>query len=426
MPGQNVFVQISIIYCMVHMLVLFALFYEYGGSRRRFWTVTGIVIGLISVVCLYLLFTRGVAAMGQYGLVIGTLPTLLLFFAFAKDRNAKFVFIFCLADTINMWIQLSSGLIDYALGGGGIITLALRVIIYPLLEYVVWRWLRQPFFEIGDSFRGGWTLFAALTGVCYVILALVSIYPTVIFQRPEDIPMAVMLLVLVALTYTTIFIVLHQQNELFRARERQRTFEIQSAMMGRRVSELCDAEKRFRFERHDMRHRLLAVSALLQQNDIKAALDYIGASRQALDSTTVEHYCADPALDAILGSYFRQARELGARLETHIDLPGQLPMPAAELSTVFANALENMIHAVRELPAGERCMVCKCIGSPCLMMEFSNPCGKEARIGPDGLPVSGDTGHGIGTRSIVAFAEKYGAVYSFRIENGWFKLRLAL
>lgn len=144
MPSQNIYVQLSIIYCMVHMLVLFSLFYEYRGSRRRFWSVTGPVIGLLSAVFVYLLVTRGVAVMGQYGLVLGAVPTLLLFFAFAKDRNAKFVFIFCLADTVNIWLQLSSGLIDYAVGGGGLVTLFLRVSAYPVLEYVVWRWLRRP------------------------------------------------------------------------------------------------------------------------------------------------------------------------------------------------------------------------------------------------------------------------------------------
>lgn len=71
-------------------------------------------------------------------------------------------------------------------------------------------------------------------------------------------------------------------------------------------------------------------------------------------------------------------------------------------------------------------MICKCISTPCLMMEFSNPCRKSACLGPDGLPVPRSTGGGIGTRSIAAFAEKYQAVCSFQIENGWFKLRLAL
>lgn len=165
---------------------------------------------------------------------------------------------------------------------------------------------------------------------------------------------------------------------------------------------------------------------MLQNSDTQAALDYIGASRQTLEAIEMEHYCSNPALDAILSSYFRQAKALGVRLETHIDLPAELPVPVAALSTVFANALENMIHAVRQLPEGERCMVCRCISSPCVIMEFSNPCGRDVCIGADGLPVPQGAGHGIGTRSIAAFAEKYQAVCSFQIENGWFRLRIVL
>ena len=131
-------------------------------------------------------------------------------------------------------------------------------------------------------------------------------------------------------------------------------------------------------------------------------------------------------LDAILSSYFRRAKDLGIQVKTQLAIPEELPVPVAELSTVFANALENMIHEVQKLPPDERCMVCKCITSPRLMIEFSNPCTEDVTIGADGLPVTRDTGHGIGTRSIMAFAEKHRAVCSFRAENGWFKLQMAL
>ena len=131
-------------------------------------------------------------------------------------------------------------------------------------------------------------------------------------------------------------------------------------------------------------------------------------------------------LDAILVAYFQRAKEMGIQVETELAIPDNLPVPAAELSTVFANALENMIHAVQTLPAEERKIVCKCINSPRLMIEFSNPCAEEVQIDADGLPIANDMGHGIGTRSIAAFAEKNRAVYSFRMEDGWFKLQLAL
>ena len=327
---------------------------------------------------------------------------------------------------MSMWVQLSTGLIDYALDGGGAVTLLLRLVSYPLLEYAVWRWLRRPFLEIGSSFRRGWTLFAALTGTCYVILALVSVYPTMIFQRPEDIPMAVALLVLVALTYTTIFIVLRQQNELSRVRERQRILEAQAGMMERRAFEVRRSEEKLAIERHNLRHRLQSVAALVQQGDGAAALEYIGASQQALDGTSRPRLCQNVVLDALLSSYLEHIRELGIALETRIVIPDTLPVDATELSTVFANALENAVQACEGVPQAERRICCTCVAEPRLMFEIGNTYAGAVTFGPDGLPLSERPGHGLGTRSIMAFAEKHGAVCRFRAENGWFKVQVAL
>lgn len=138
------------------------------------------------------------------------------------------------------------------------------------------------------------------------------------------------------------------------------------------------------------------------------------------------HWCSNAVLDAILTAYFQRAKEKNIRLDVNLAIPDELPIPAAELSTVFANALENMIHEVERLPMEERRMICKCISAPRLMLEFSNPCRGEVKFGSDGLPLTQGSGHGIGTRSIAAFAEKHHAVCSFRMEHGWFKLQLAL
>lgn len=426
MPDQNIFIQISIIYCMVHMYVLLLLLYEHRGSKRAFWIGLVCIFTVTSSICLWIMFTQGIAAMGQWGVLIASVPTLIYFFIMSRQRNAQFVFLFCFCDTVCMWIELTTGLIDYAVGGGGVVTLVLRLVTLPLLEYAVWRWLRRPFLEMSHMVRKGWLLFAILTGVCYLILVILSVYPTNLLLRPQDMPLAVMVLALIALAYCTIFLVLFEQLHVLEAQERQRAFELQSAMVEQRVTELQSAEERFRVERHDLKHRLLTIAELLQKNDVDEALNYIGASQQALDATAVEHYCDHPALDAILNSYFRQAKELGVQLDAHIDLPKELPVSTADLSTVFANALENMLHAMEKLPVEERRMVCKCVATPCLMMEFSNPCGEDVCLGPDGLPIAHSPGHGVGTRSIAAFAEKYGAICTFRVENGWFRLRIAL
>ncbi|HCH97703.1 MAG TPA: hypothetical protein DFI63_06770 [Lachnospiraceae bacterium] len=42
------------------------------------------------------------------------------------------------------------------------------------------------------------------------------------------------------------------------------------------------------------------------------------------------------------------------------------------------------------------------------------------------LRFSDGTGHGTGTRSIMAFCEKHNAFYDFSTESGWFKLVITL
>lgn len=180
MTSPNLLVQVSIIYCMVHMYLFLFLFYEYRCSKRTFRIAAVVVFSIVTALCLWIFFTWGIAAMGQWGVLVGSIPTLLFFLVMSQQRNAQFVFIFCFSDTVCMWIELASALIDHAVGGGGVVTFFLRIIAFPLLEYAAWRWLRRPFLEISHVVHKGWTLFAVLTGICYLILVMLSVYPTVI------------------------------------------------------------------------------------------------------------------------------------------------------------------------------------------------------------------------------------------------------
>lgn len=406
--------EISVLYSMVHMLVLFFLVYEFRCSRRTFILATSLVIGSISMAVAWILFHWGIAAAGQYGMVIAALPTLIYFFLMSKERNARFVFIFCMADTIAIWIQLFSAIVDYVLLGDGLVTFLLRLVMFPVAEYALWRWGRRPFFEMLHTIRRGWTLFAIMTGVSYLLLAQVSVYPSSLLDRPEDIPIAAMILALVALTYTTIFLVLHGQLKVFHAQERQRILEVQASMMERRALEVRQTEEQLAIERHDLRHRLLTVASLVEQGDPSAAMEYIGASQTVLDQSRRQHYCKNIVLDAILSSYFEQAARLEIAVEARLDIPDELPVDSTELSTVFANALENAIHACGQLPPDQRSILCTCAAKPRFIFEIANPCGASIRFGPDGLPQSDRDGHGLGVRSITAFAEKHGAVCRFR------------
>ena len=201
---------------------------------------------------------------------------------------------------------------------------------------------------------------------------------------------------------------------------------MQVSALQSRVEAARATDEAIRIERHDLRHKLQAVAALVEKDAKADALAYIGASQNLLDELKPVRWCQNPVLDAIFASYFEQARQQGIPVEANLAIPDELPVDATELSTVFANALENAIHACAALPESKRKIICKCINRPQLMFEVANTYAGEVRFDANGLPLSERRGHGIGTRSIAAFCEKHGASCAYSARDGWFRIRVIL
>lgn len=373
-----------------------------------------------------ILFLCGIEVLGTYTFFSGTLTSLAYFLIVAKDRGGRFFFTFCLVDTVFLWVMIVTGLIDYAVGSEGLVNFILRLIAFALIVPAAWFRARKPYLRLLHTVSSGWWLFTAMTGIFYIALTIMAGVPTNLRLRPEDMPATVLVLILLPLTYMTIFRVILQQHALMESAERQKMLELQAVAIEHRGMEFRQAQELMRIERHDLRHRFQTLHTMLQNGQTGEAMQYIESAQQTLTESRMEHYCANPILDAVLVTYFHQAKMLGIRVEAQLAIPDDLPVPAADLSTVFANALENMIHAVKDLPADQRVIHCKCIHQPRMMLEFTNPHAGEVHFSADGLPVSEKASHGIGTRSIKAFAEKYNAICSFRDEDGLFKLQLAL
>lgn len=127
--------------------------------------------------------------------------------------------------------------------------------------------------------------------------------------------------------------------------------------------------------------------------------------------------CENPALDAIIRYYLEKAREKGIQTEYHLDIPARLSVSDAELSVVFANALENAIRACENLGEGKsKKIMISCASRPKFVMQISNTCGKVS-FNQDGFPISSREGHGLGIKSIQAFAEKNNALLDYELNK---------
>ena len=108
-----------------------------------------------------------------------------------------------------------------------------------------------------------------------------------------------------------------------------------------------------------------------------------------------------------------------------LSFPEPLPVDEAELATVFANAIENAIHACEKLDADKRRIDVKVLTSPRFMLQISNSYDGAVEFDENSIPVTHEEGHGFGTRSIVAFCNKNKAFYEFKADSEMFRLRIS-
>ena len=129
-------------------------------------------------------------------------------------------------------------------------------------------------------------------------------------------------------------------------------------------------------------------------------------------------------MDAVLSSYLHKAEIRHIQINHKIAFPEQIPVNESELATVFANALENAINACEKLDPEKRFIEIKVLNHPRFIVQISNSFDGNIEFDKNGIPVSHESGHGFGTRSIVAFCEKNNAFYQFKTSGDKFSLYL--
>ncbi len=181
--------------------------------------------------------------------------------------------------------------------------------------------------------------------------------------------------------------------------------------------------------RHDMRHHIAALAALLQQEDNEGAREYLAEWQGQLTAVEAETWCRNSAVNGVLSAYLAQARDVGCELEVDVALPEALPFDNMDLCVVLANALENALHACEKLPEETRRI--RLSAALADQRRFTvcveNPCPTPLTFDDKGFPiVPRREGHGQGLKSIAAVAEKYCGVFQCGCGDGLFTLRVVL
>ena len=179
--------------------------------------------------------------------------------------------------------------------------------------------------------------------------------------------------------------------------------------------------------RHNFRQHILVISGLTESGRIDELRDYLSQFTDSV-STGYKMYCMNHAIDAAASHYDRIAREQGTAVTWSLELPADLTVKEADYCAIFGNLIENALNAVKNLPAEQRSVkvVSSMLSKFMTGLSINNPFAGTIVFGKNGLPISGEEGHGIGLVSVMNTVNRYGGSMNITAEGGTFSVDIIL
>lgn len=179
--------------------------------------------------------------------------------------------------------------------------------------------------------------------------------------------------------------------------------------------------------RHDMRHHFSLIKGYLADGEVQRAEEYLAQAREDIDTITPEHYCENETVNLILSAFAGKAKAKGVALSIDVNLPKQLPFVETELCALLSNGLENAVDAASKVEnILLRNISFNCRTSENRLLIYIENSYSGTVVLENGLPRSSHEGHGFGTKSMAAIAEKHNGYCSCEADGKTFVLRVVL
>ena len=181
-------------------------------------------------------------------------------------------------------------------------------------------------------------------------------------------------------------------------------------------------EKQLRILRHDMKHLLISVASLINNNKHDEAIELINQYTKVIENNSDKNYCRDPFINALLDYYVAACKASHIKFEVKVNnFEDVLDIPPAELSIFISNCLDNAIRASMKLSEEKRFISFTFLNNDGrLILRIRNNYNGTIILDENKKPTSIYSGHGIGTTSIQHFADRHGLMLNYDIKEDTF------
>ncbi len=196
--------------------------------------------------------------------------------------------------------------------------------------------------------------------------------------------------------------------------------------MESRLRMMDEMEQQNNVALHDRRHFNNMLLELLRSGKTDEAIKTL--NRQVSSSPeTIKTYCENTTVNAAISYYGALMEYNNFDFITDLDIPEDLSIDSMELAIVLSNLLENAVHACEKMSVtSEKYIRFTAIYTGQLLIEVENPYDGIIKTDENGYPESDVAGHGVGTKSVIAFAETYGSLIEYNFNDGKFLVRMII
>ena len=220
-------------------------------------------------------------------------------------------------------------------------------------------------------------------------------------------------------------LILQNYHIAFEKSKEKEKLEMQMKQVINQFQIRVEKDRQMKIIRHDTRHVLTIVSTLLKEGKKKKAIEFIDEQINLIDSTKVTTYCKDAIINAIIYYYKELCDKNNIKLNIRVkNIDNCLKINTSEVAILLANCLENSFNAVNKLKENREINFIFINNNGVLLMQISNPYEGEIKLDKKNKPINTNENHGIGTKSIQEFVDKYNLMLDYEITKEKFSISI--
>ncbi|MCM1181725.1 MAG: ATP-binding protein, partial [Clostridium sp.] len=304
------------------------------------------------------------------------------------------------------------------------VDIIVRFVIMFIMLFVTAFKIRKPFLE-GLDF-----LIEEMDAFIIVLILMTTYVGTIMAYWPNmqgfsvfNMTRAIYVFSIIGILQYTVFrMYFHLGKERYYRSEKE-LLELNEQLLSHQLEIVRESEEQAARVRHDIRHHCLLMEEYIKKGEKEKFFDYIKQYREDIESTNVQHICANEAADSILSVYANHAGQENIIVSMDVKLSRNIPVRDIDLVAILANVFENAIHGCIHSGKTEKEIKIRINqkGSK-IVIQFINTCANDIKF-RNGMP---ESEHGIGVKSIVRAVSEYHGEIDFELDDGMFVTKILM